>query len=438
MRRLKKILKWIGIVMVGLAAIALIANALFVSITASRLERQIAAIRAAGDPVTIADLAPPPIPAEKNAATYLDRARADMEAIVKEISDLKLASECPGYRLPPKELKTINDSIAAYPKVLPLLQQAAACPEYEGGFDYTLPSQKFQEQMLKIAGGVRTPSRVLFRRAEALIAEGNCDEAIRMSILLLRLSRHFDRNPTIVGYLVALASRSAAIEHINEALQTGPVSKETREALDMELAIHEPMSGYKNSLKSERAWALSSIPSQDGMFGTMHRQWFVGRGMANMWMSDYLRFFDSIVSTADDSTTFPHPARAIVNNGMGSIPSGLILPSINATENAVARVRAEIRCLRVLNALQTRATEADNNVPKLAELGLPVETTTDPFNGQPLHAKKTPQGWLVYSVGQNQVDDGGNLANSASGDVGFGPPPAAPVNMPSPPSAAPK
>ena len=62
--------------------------------------------------------------------------------------------------------------------------------------------------------------------------------------------------------------------------------------------------------------------------------------------------------------------------------------------------------------------------PKLSELGLPTETTTDPFNGELLHAEKTRQGWLIYSVGRNYRDDGGKLDDPSDGDIGVGPPPA--------------
>ena len=81
MKRLKKILKWTGIVLGALVAIVLIANAVFVWTTDARLERQLAEIREAGDPLTLADLARKPIPPEKNAATYLRQAEADVKAI---------------------------------------------------------------------------------------------------------------------------------------------------------------------------------------------------------------------------------------------------------------------------------------------------------------------------------------------------------------------
>ena len=92
MQRLKEIA-------IGLAAIVatlLIANAWYVWSSDTRLERQLAAIREAGNPICLADLARQPIEPEKNAATYLRRAEADADAIVKDLFELKEANEVPG------------------------------------------------------------------------------------------------------------------------------------------------------------------------------------------------------------------------------------------------------------------------------------------------------------------------------------------------------
>ena len=77
------------------------------------------------------------------------------------------------------------------------------------------------------------------------------------------------------------------------------------------------------------------------------------------------------------------------------------------------------RSLRVLNALQTRVSAGSDLVPKLTDLGLPEEATIDPFNGEPLHVRKLPEGWMVYSVGSNLVDDGGIVDGKT--DIGAGP-----------------
>ena len=245
MKRLKKILKWTGIVLGGLAAIGLVANAVFVWTTDTRLERQMAAIRAAGDPLTLADLARPPIPPEENAATYLRRAEADIAAIEKETRDLHDISACPGFLMPAEDQKTVKAALAAYPKVILLLEQAAACPDYNPELDYTLPPQEFLTKLLDVVQKPRSAARVLGYRATLLVAEGNRDEAVRTALLIFQLARHFDRNTITLGYLMAIAVRGYAIRSANGALQTGSVSKEVRDSLD-------------KSLPSKSAWMDSS------------------------------------------------------------------------------------------------------------------------------------------------------------------------------------
>ncbi len=60
-----------------------------------------------------------------------------------------------------------------------------------------------------------------------------------------------------------------------------------------------------------------------------------------------------------------------------------------------------------------------DRVPLLADLGLPQESTIDPYSSEPLHIKKVPEGWLVYSIGLNLTDDGGKLDGIT--DIGAGP-----------------
>ena len=47
----------------------------------------------------------------------------------------------------------------------------------------------------------------------------------------------------------------------------------------------------------------------------------------------------------------------------------------------------------------------------------------DPFNAQPLRFKKLPRGYVIYSVGRNDVDDGGvertNSSATTNHDVTF-------------------
>src|SRR5262249_40051297 len=95
--------------------------------------------------------------------------------------------------------------------------------------------------------------------------------------------------------------------------------------------------------------------------------------------------------------------------------TNLVIPALAKGRDSTERVRALMRCLRVLNALQRAgAVQA-----KLTGLGLPAEATTDPFTDSPLQVKKVSGDWLIYSVGVNLTDDGGDLEENK--DVGVGP-----------------
>ena len=103
----------------------------------------------------------------------------------------------------------------------------------------------------------------------------------------------------------------------------------------------------------------------------------------------------------------------------------LAWPAVDATWDAKDRVQANLRCLRILNAIQAYEEEHGNEPAGLMDLGLPVEVTTDPFTGDPLKWRKTDTGWLIYSVGRDGIDNGGKLDDATDhgvAPVGWQPP----------------
>jgi hypothetical protein len=98
---------------------------------------------------------------------------------------------------------------------------------------------------------------------------------------------------------------------------------------------------------------------------------------------------------------------------------------VQASYEAETRLTAQLRCLQILNVLTQRVSDNPDSSANLTDLGLPADATTDPYNGKPLIVRREPNGWLIYSVGQNGQDDGGRIHDSAPGgylDVGLGPP----------------
>lgn len=396
-------------------AILLIANAIWVWRTGSRLEKKLAALRAEGDPLSLADLARD-LPPEKNAAVLLRRARSDLEAINKELTDVYQSEGYDDGRLSEAELKTIRSSLETYPKVIPLLEQAAACEDYDPQLDYTVGPAAFLAGTVDHVSHPRTVARVLRARVPLLLADGKREEAIRTCLVMFRLCRHFDRQPMVVGYLVSLACRGVAVEASNLVLQAGPLPDDAREALEAELALHDGTEAYRRALKTERAYGLESFRTMPG-----RNFWIVGPALWNDAECYYLDMIDRHLAAASRpyaEVVATTPATAPNKIGF-RVLTDLAEPAIAVGREAMERTRAGIRCLRVLNAVQGRVEQGVAE-PKLADLGLPAAATTDPFTGKPLHLKKTTEGWLVYSVGKDLKDDGGDFTEVR--DVGVGPP----------------
>ena len=72
----------------------------------------------------------------------------------------------------------------------------------------------------------------------------------------------------------------------------------------------------------------------------------------------------------------------------------------------------------MLNAIQGSPVLANADSVDLRKLGLPADATIDPFTEQPLFIRKTELGWLIYSVGFDLKDNGGDVDQR---DVGIAP-----------------
>lgn len=56
--------------------------------------------------------------------------------------------------------------------------------------------------------------------------------------------------------------------------------------------------------------------------------------------------------------------------------------------------------------------------PLVYALGVPKSMTLDRMNGEPMKVKRVDGKWVVYSVGPDLKDDGGDLENRK--DIGVG------------------
>ncbi len=424
MRTLLRVLKFAALGIVALISAGLVWLAVANAPANAQIEEQVAQVRAAGNPVTIADLAANPPALEANAATYLQRASEGTEAINREIHAVwqqeEARQEEQGQQVPESfdygatMIEAYRKALAAHPDVVPLLFQASECPEYFLDLNYKTESgTEFVADMLPKVQSSRAAIRVLNCRVILLLSEGKREDALNTSLAMLRLSNLFGQAPALVGQLVAIAIRNVSIRAGNRVLRDGPLPPEAYARLEAELARQDLLASYRNSLLTERAVGLAH-------FNDTRMLPYTGLPHGKRDQASYLKVLDVIIANAErpygDSDSKAALDKVLEN--AGAMTKGL-RPAIEATNVAVTRNMAQVRCLRVLNAILSLPPEEQFDV-KRSDLDLPEGTTTDPFNGKPLHLTHTDTGWLIYSVGQNLQDDGGKLDDEAT-DVGSGP-----------------
>ena len=106
---------------------------------------------------------------------------------------------------------------------------------------------------------LRAAKEYLDLRIQVLLSKDKREEALRSVILMMQLARQIERKPFIVNFLVNMAITNNATKCANNALQAGPVSEQTRAALDAELSLHGSMDIFRTAMKSDRALSLDFL-----------------------------------------------------------------------------------------------------------------------------------------------------------------------------------
>ncbi len=343
MKRLGKVLKWIGIVAAVAIAILLILNAYFVWSSGRRLERQLLALREAGDPVQLPDLAREPISPEKNADVFFRRAIDDLDAIQKELLVLypKVGYPSGADTLSSADKEKLEKLFTAYPKVMPLLEQAANCPDYDPQIYVALPSSQFLQPFMDRISRHRLVYRVLRARAAWLLSKGRIEDALAEQVMSLRLARLWRREPMLIGYLMTAACEQTAMSVVNQVMQAGAISPSARASLDGELALHDSMEGYSWAMRSERAFSLSSIREFPGT------SFWVMRGFTNDAMSRFIDLYDWYLSRASQpyADALSSRRKSPPPNGGTNFYGALVTLLIPALDSARAPRSAPVRCL---------------------------------------------------------------------------------------------
>ncbi|WP_428307510.1 hypothetical protein [Lacipirellula sp.] len=423
----------------GLLGVLFVALGCWAIYSRSSLSSRIETIRAAGYPATIADLAPKPIPADEDAAAQLAAIAPRFDAFAKEHGRFYNTPEGRAYEsqrqrgagASAEQLAAIRAIMEQYPELDEAIERAAACDRYASRLDFSLPQPQLLQAMLDQSSNIRTLARFVQWQMELAIADGQPDEAVQKGIELLRLAALYDAEPTLNNSMVAMAIRGSAASAIHDVLVAGRehmIPSALRAELDRELARFRAEDVLRQAIISERAYVISAtLQHLDGM------NIFAANTIGLPMKASLIESIDLIDPTLElanqpwHEVFKPGSQNVFQSTGRMGAMASLLAPSFKAHFDLVHRTSATLRSLRTLSSLQQYAAEHGREAAGLSDLNLPAADAVDPFTGQPLIVKPTAGGWLVYSVGSNGADDGGDFAKDK--DVGFGPPQKQPATV---------
>jgi hypothetical protein len=260
-------------------------------------------------------------------------------------------------------------------------------------------------------------------------ADGKREEAVRRLLRWIHITRKWEgREPFVRGVLSNMNARYVAVDALNVVLRAGgPLPAELHTQVDQALLEHESIlktlpycyqsERHLHAAEIQRFGTMVALPPL-GLGGglladhRMARMLANGHRIASAWEKPFAvvkaeeRLIRQEIARGAGSPLYAH-----LSGGADSL-AGLMYFVKDVGTRQIARAR----CLRIVNAWAARG---DFTV-SIDALGLSDECLIDPFDGNRLRVFSSPGGPVVYAVGANLKDDGGDVGTYPQ-DQGLGP-----------------
>lgn len=273
-------------------------------------------------------------------------------------------------------------------------------------------------------------------RATALLEAGRADEAFTDLKLGLRLAEALRNDPILINHLVRIAMLNLNLQVIREGLKRHAWNEAQLAELEKYLAPINMLAEYRQGMRGELALGTGGLDflRRQG-FGRQIND-FVGEDeglnsggwqlMPSGWYYQNMLTIsrlhqDLIMKAVDAERHLVSSAKADeMNEALTHIPfhpyslfARLLMPALGKAVRKAARAQVSLEEAQVALALE-RYRLTNGSLPENLEALVPrylPKVPTDVMDGQPLRYKRQGDGgYLLYSIGWNQTDDGGEVA----------------------------
>ncbi|MFQ5810534.1 MAG: hypothetical protein ACE5JM_13035, partial [Armatimonadota bacterium] len=225
-----------------------------------QIERRLAALKADGLPVTMADVVPEPVPDDQNAAVVYDevfrvwhywskptgRPREPTQSPLSEVikpftyDDRKVVLDAQARKmLRSPEARDVLDKLR-YGSERPYFLFPV---NWEDGFGALFPH----------LAECRDACRLIVAHASLLSEEGRVTEALDWLLVSLRMSEQARSDPTLVGQFVAYAMQAIAFDGMRDVLSQAAVSPPVAAEFEQLLRGIDLDEGFRAAMDAERA-----------------------------------------------------------------------------------------------------------------------------------------------------------------------------------------
>jgi len=422
------------------------------AVVSAKLDAQLAAIRAAGEPVGLADLAklyaePPPgengAPLYKAAFLKIEGSWEALDALTEPLPIVGVMPRLPAERpLDEALVLDIERYLRANREVFDLLDQAT--DRKDCWFELAeVPGAGLQ---VVSENDFRHPARLYCLLALRHTERGEADRAAAALHRGLKVAMAIGRVPTALSARVHLGTRTLIVMRVEDAVNRMSLRPETLTALQQELHRTAIRDVVVHTLLAERCQMLDLYRLSLDMWNPLellaHLDFVL---WAFQWTPDVLTGFcppayikgcmSAYVERANECVAIarrPHPRSLVdgvrlsatleerVPNHMAVVRPHMsdlrdVFTSVQRSRAKCDAARAALACLRYQAEKGKLPGTLGALVPEYID-AVPV----DPYDAKPLRYRKIKDGFVIYAIGQNGKDDGGDtVAVWEEGDVGF-------------------
>jgi len=390
---------------IPLAIVLVLVAAWFIPIAVfdARISRAKAALRADGNPAELAELAPMFAAGDKSSAAVLDSAGACFD---KQDRGRFALADSAGWQRDPADTRAL---VAGKAAALPLLMRAAAM----GPANFGMPYMDGAAARITDLTRFSTFHYYLSLVARGLAASGRADSALKVLDTELYLAQAL-AEPVLIYHLVNMLSFDSVAAHVAQVAPRAGVP--AVEATVERLERLNPEQGLFQGMQSEVVIAQASLASGADMFvgeypGEPAFPWIKFASLRKYSQTCHLEFGRNQLKVCRMGWSEAQPEldrmdtllaskrgfRRIAYRGVMNFR-----PFFYRTKRFAALRGAAALGLKVLVA-----RKQTGRIPaSLAEVASPVPL--DPFSGKEFVYRVLPDGHVVYSVGRDGKDDGGD------------------------------